>query len=291
MREILILLILVFFVTGCGVTGPSAKISEEEVYTGQEGLYLEFRDNAPPEEVYDGENFPILIDFDNRGAFDIIDGSLILRTYDNFVLESSPKKTFKLKGRSIERNVGDKEVIKFRAQAQIFPDTEVMSKTITAIASYDYETNAMTNICIDTDPFNELEITGVEKACSLGEVELTDGQGAPVAVTKIIPFMDEESNEIKPRFKIFIENIGDGELASIDGRPNIVSIADAKIYDDSLACDEYEIDLNKKDNVICRFKNSISKSQNTYVSLISIKLRYNYKNTINKDIMIKNKKI
>tara|TARA_Y100000310_G_scaffold15573_1_gene15627 strand:- start:1264 stop:2619 length:1356 start_codon:yes stop_codon:yes gene_type:complete len=70
-------------------------------------------------------------------------------------------------------------------------------------ACYPYVTKASPTVCIDPNPFDDLE----EKVCNIGSQNL-ETQGAPIAVTEI----EQEASTNKIQFKIHIKNVGDGDV-------------------------------------------------------------------------------
>ncbi len=295
-KLILISLFLILIISGCKLIGrgegkgPEAHISEEEIRIGNEGIYMSFIDNAPPAEVYDSEVFPVIINFENKGASDA-EGSILIQLDDNLKLDDGRlKESFKLEGKSVGNPEGEKETIRASINPYLFEDTEIMTRLVRVIANYQYQTNAIANVCIDTDPFGEVEVGGIQKACEVEDIMLDKGQGAPIAVTRIEPMMMGSSTKITPKFRIYIENVGGGEPSSTDNKPNVVKIK-AYLSEEELICDDEELNIDKRESIACSLSEGISKKQESYTSLISIKLDYNYKNTINKEIQIKSKKI
>ena len=83
------------------------------------------------------------------------------------------------------------------------------SPEILVTACYRYKTIADPKVCIDPNPFRAVQ---ERKVCEVRDQSLGGGQGAPVAVTKI----EEQVGSDKIHFRIFIQNVGDGEV--IEGR-------------------------------------------------------------------------
>jgi len=293
MKKIILVLVLGIVLVGCQFqsTGPSSTITEQEIYKGKDGLQISFIENSPPNEVYNDDILPVMLNLENKGAFDI-DGTVqIDLDATNFRLnEGENIQPIRMKGKSIGIPEGEKNTVRFMVKSYLFPDTELMKSMIRVIANYPYKTKATINVCIDTDPFSELVVKGIQKACKIEPIELTEGQGAPIAVTKIEPRMEIKGNEVYPKFRIFIENVGQGEVLSRDNKVNIVEI-EASLYEKELKCDEQIINIDKMDNTLCYLEKSIDKTQQTYKSLLNIVLNYNYKNIISKEIAIKNKNL
>jgi hypothetical protein len=296
MKKIIILLIISILLISCSSNkqnSSSTSISDKDIYVGTKGLSLEFMDNAPPSEIFDSETIPIIVLVKNRGSF-AANGQIEFPVDGNLVpTDNKEKESFQLYGRSMSNIVGEEKKFIFYRKAQIFDDTETMPTLIRVKASYKYQTNAIIPICIDTDPYNEFEYKGIKKACQAKNINLDKGQGAPVAVTKIEPIMQGSNNQIKPKFRIFVKNVGEGFVSSLDekSKQNIVQInaflTNEDGLEEKLICDFEKFDISKKTSILCSSNNTISKTTQPYTSLIKIKLDYNYANSITKEIRMK----
>ena len=212
MKKVL-LIIMILVIVGCTQSkGPSASITKEDVHKGNLGLVMNFGENMPPLKVYEGDVFPIGIELMNKGAFDITEGYLLLNLEeDNLQLEKgSIKDDIEIKGKSIGNPKGDFGIISFLAKSnKIGKETETITSNIIATACYKYRTSFSKDVCVDTDFYN---LKKGEKACSAEDMVFSSGQGAPVSVVKVEPNMLEDDGVIKPRFVIYIENIGRGNV-------------------------------------------------------------------------------
>jgi hypothetical protein len=287
------IVIILIVLNGCGMnrrgssSGPTATISEQELHKGFDGLTIEFPENYPPLEVYEGDTFPVIVLLENAGASDLKGDISILLNNNVRLTKGSLEQDIELKGKSIASPEGEREIIELLIKPFIFPDTQSIGSTIIAQVGYEYKTSAVVNVCIDTDPFDELLAKGIQKACNKEDIELQDGQGAPIAVTKIITKINRNNNI--PEFEIFVENKGKGKLYDLDEYPDYVDI-EASLYDKKLICEDDEMSLEEGSYIICKPEESFEETQEPYISLLNIKLSYLYVETINKEITIKNKK-
>lgn len=210
--------------------------SQEQIYSGFEGLRIEFLRNTPPPRVFEESQFPVVLRVRNLGSYSIVKGTEkekekyallslgVEKDYNSFVgLEESErvKKTpiesqakFNLEGRSITNQRGDEEIVPFTLKTKkIDPQSERRTSTLLATLCYPYKTKVTATVCIDTD------VAGIKqkpKACSASDVILNGGQGAPVAITKIETRMVPSDDKIKPQFIISVENRGRGEVIRDD---------------------------------------------------------------------------
>jgi len=239
-KEIILLVLVLLFIAGCkgsksGEYTPT--ITSKEVYSGKEGLTMEFFENAPPKEIFENSVLPVGMRLYNKGAYKIEDGRLVIGLErDYMVLNSGSLKSindmvdltdneyygymeFDLGGKDLEHPEGEHEIITFTAETKDLSETDPKSEyhdsLITITSCYIYQTKAVGTVCIDTDIFGFKQR---EKSCKVKILSL-DSQGAPVAVTKIesemLPSKDNPS-VVKPRFTITVKNLGDGEVIKGD---------------------------------------------------------------------------
>jgi hypothetical protein len=242
-KNIIIILIILLFVYGCkgGNKEYTPTITSKDIYTGKEGLEMEFFENAPPKEIFENSFLPIGLKLYNKGAYDIGASGVNRGTKRGYLsislekdymelnedsLKSINEKVnfrgsehieFDLKGKNIEYPKGEEEVITFTANskdlAKTDPQSEYHDSLISITACYKYQTKAVETVCIDTDVYG-FKKRPEERPCDVKTLTLSS-QGAPVAVTKIesemVPKKDNPS-VIKPSFLITVKNIGNGEV-------------------------------------------------------------------------------
>lgn len=317
-------LILVFFVvllviiSGCKNTGTQKSITDEDVRKGAEGLTIEFIKNAPPDKVFEDSIFSIVLRLKNKGADDVPSkdtnrkGFLVMgleKTYMSIQNPSDEKKEINVKGKSILNLNGDEEFVEIKAKtSKVGAQSETHPSTILATACYPYRTILGASVCVDGDIFGtKLR----NKACQVKDLQFSNGQGAPVAITKIESRMlpDADSDKIKPHFIIHIENKGNGEVINLEkideacsNKPltskdfNIIKIS-ASLSNQDLNCNVGgdiggelsipESKLRQKKSVArCTLEEGIQRSQDAYTAPLRIELQYGYIFTISKDIII-----
>lgn len=333
-KAIPLLIIFILFIAGCGK--QDSKSAEIDVFVGIEGLTAEFVKNAPPARVFEESKFPILLQVENKGSYSIGDdkwGVLTIgreKDYVNIISleknnrvaagegkEGKNEASFVIDGKTQINPRGDKIIVAFNAQTgKLDPQSETRLSAITATFCYPYKTILSTTVCIDPD------ITGsspAKKVCNVKEMVFSNGQGAPVAVTKIEPQMIPEGNVVRPQFLIFMENKGKGNTVDSsayenvcresdfgsgkEGVKNIWNVAFLKAFtsgredENQLECSpnvEEGADKSsgfirfrdKKDFVRCVFKKGVPKNSNTYTSPLKIEIDYGYVQTIGANIIV-----
>jgi hypothetical protein len=320
MKKLTLLVILaVFLLIGCkgNSNGQSNPITDVDVRKGIEGLTMEFVKNAPPDRVFEarfkddeleGGLFPIAISLKNKGAADIKQGFLSLgleRQYIDFTTNDQIR-SFEIGGRSIFSLSGDEERITINAQAKrIGSQSETHPSTIFATACYQYKTILDASACIDPDVFGEKLR---EKSCEVKDLQFENGQGAPIAITKIETRMLPDSldeKKVRPHFIVHVENKGNGEVVepnrvedackstSLDYKDFNTIKARAFLSGNQLNCNigedtgETTARLREKKVIIrCSMEDGIEGTRDAFTSPLRIELDYGYTSKISKDIII-----
>jgi hypothetical protein len=319
-------------------------ITDVDVRKGLDGLVMEFLPNAPPDIVFAENNFPIAVSLRNKGAYDIdsleveyfeekviddpileeeitikdketkiIGGNLVFGLETNFVDVKTQEdevtqgqgdevQEIKLLGKSVINPAGDEKVIDINVQAKkIGEQSETQPSTILATACYPYKTVLGTSVCIDPD------VIGVPndiKPCTVADVDFREGQGAPVAITKIeTRMLQQDDTSVVPHFILHIENLGNGEVLALH-KTNDACSGGALEYKDfnslkvtailsgeTLTCipeqDGYIRLKDKKDTIRCVLeKEGGITSTDAYTSPLKVELDYGYTFTISKNIII-----
>ena len=300
MKKTIIFLILLTFLTSCGVISQSKEqIQIPEVHSGTQGIVLEFMEGMPPNEIYQGRHFEIMLNIYNKGAADIKGGMLKISTEAQQIsIEGERDLRFDIEGKSVFNPEGTQTRKSFRAQAQpLIAQIETYNTPITATACYPYHTEATALMCIDTD------IAGMvkNKPCRPTTQVMTGGQGGPVAITSVEPKMTthKDPEKIQPEFLIKLQNKGTGQAMkslkvydACTGKPlgqdswNVVEIS-AEMSDTPLTCKPEIIRISTDTTVICSFEQGIEKNRGTYTAPLSIKLNYGYMDRIVKNIQVK----
>ena len=334
-------ILILIVIAGCEgrffkkVSGRDSPITDADIRQGTEGLTMAFTKNAPPKNVFEGTGeedgtgvFPVAVKLENKGSFDIKDTEIkdvngdvenivnptlvfgFEKTFVDFERDSNQK--INIKGRSIFNPNGGKEFITINAQAKrIGEQSEKQPSVILATACYPYKTIFGTSVCVDTDVYG---ISQGQKACNVATSDFKNGQGAPVAVTKVeTRILPQDGNKVKPLFLIHIENKGNGEVVKLS-KTGAACTKEALDYKDfntilitaSLPGKLLDCRINKdgpeakppapavirlrdkKFMVRCVLKNvdAIDADIDAYITALSVNLSYGYTFTISKNIII-----
>jgi len=310
MRKILIVLIVVSFLLGCGTGNNNGEeIAEQNYRTGSAGLEIDFMHNAPPDNIYSGNEMDIIIEVKNMGAYpntDSFDGKLEIYGFDerSFSGERWDGGKFlspTLQGRSQFSPQGGREVRRYHVdRVDTLFHSEFYEPTIKVAACYKYRTVAEPLVCIDPDPHSVFD---EEKVCTIsqrGETYSLGTQGAPVAVTRVT----EEISSKNIHFGIHIKNVGNGEVLdenvkkdcplSLDYNDINKVMVNAKLpFDGAPKCqpkgdytDPVRLDESGNGFIFCTFKKPASRS--AFETVLQIQLDYRYVDYITKRIKVTN---
>lgn len=327
MKHKLILTILMIFLFGCGQSTPSSK--EIDIRTGSNALSIEYLKNTPPQKVFEESTFPVIIKIKNNGAYSLrneekaivslgvekdytkkvqLTASGRAQTVDSLVNVAG----LNLEGKSRINPIGEEQVVSYSIVAgRIDPQSETHPSTVVATLCYPYKTILDSAACIDTDVAN---IRPGKKVCNMQDLVFNNGQGAPVAVTKVevnmLPSQISEQNiqpKIIPQFLIFVENKGQGTVikkesvkdfcTKSDTSHDNLNIVYVNVCLSTYCTDTGEIICqlekkpnsderghiklkDKKDIIRCTKKDGLDSAQDAYLAPLRIELNYGYTNSI-----------
>ena len=231
-KKILILLILVFFISGCSLDSfKGSKDTKDIDYNkGTQGLTLEFLSNTPPNEAWADSTLPIQVKVMNLGSTTIegssgsggsgVEGGfLVLSGYDSqYIYQGSKGIRIEaqelgiLNARNRFNPMGDLRILDFNPDISKLEEVlyDYIEQPIVAMACYIYRTKASPNVCLSS------KTVDIENdPCKVSDITL-DSQAAPVAVKKIEVSAAPRDNMIDYIFVIHIKNVGKGEVVVQD---------------------------------------------------------------------------
>lgn len=221
-KYLLLLLVSIIFVSSCA-QGDSRKAQFQDYHQGSEGLRMRFLPQAPPARIFDQDPsaFNVQVELQNRGTFEVRGSDLLLTLggFDRQIIPvpQHPQNHFSidLQGRSPVFPEGGIDIAQWRVPGRInLPDnTDLYTPRIKVTACYRYQTQAAPVICLDPTPYSTVSQDDI---CSVNEVTISAGQGAPVAVTRVDPTIFAPSSGKVAQFKIYVQNVGGGKVLSPD---------------------------------------------------------------------------
>ncbi len=217
-KEILIFLILLAVVSGCDLNNEDTPDTGTPFLGGTTGLIMNFMEDAPPEEVYDGGEYPfdIVVKLENEGEWDVEAGNARVKISgidpSEFGLDPSDligypdsdlTRTYKdAEGNVIEGSETHVGFYGFNFQDEIRGN---MQFPVRADVCYTYGTNALSQICIKEDLYD----TDEDSLCIVNEEKSVYSSRAPVQVTSM---KESVRGAEKVGFTFTLEHIGNGGI-------------------------------------------------------------------------------
>jgi len=235
--------LLVILLVSCT---PNNPVKDVNYFVGTEGIVLTIPEKQKVTKILEDSELYSPLGIENLGAYDLDSyadnryGYLTIN-YDNFYLSAlkdfplaidplygkwttiqAPDNTkiqvypapIFLKGKSNDYPIGEKLPLDFSYKVnKLQGQRESPETTIIYTLCYPYMTTFSKEACIDADPFSTDQRT---KVCTSKEMLYSDGQGAPVAVTKVEPIMSKSGQIVSPTFRIFMRNEGKGSVLNYD---------------------------------------------------------------------------
>lgn len=321
--QILLVLFIVsvsIFLSGCSLSSHHQQ--ETNYFTGTSALVVDFLDQAPPDQVYEGSEFDVQLLVANKGAFSLqmqedgyeyearldlkYDTSKVSALTQNYVgtgLYANPD-TIQLYAKSYYFPQGEDAYFALgRFLAKDVPGNfERNTVSFHASLCYPYKTYFSDHICVDTDPEN---LGRRDQICEAQDKTYSGGQGAPIAVTAVESVMVPRGAYVQPQFVIHLRHMGEGSFADFileqdeQGRQgcgdvdyddnNIISFT-AKLGNDDLICTPSPVYFGSdgEAQVQCVLnEQSILASASNYETTLYVELSYLYSEKFTKQIDIK----
>jgi len=293
---------------GRGRQGVDSIASNPNYRTGSEGLTVQFAPGSADRAFERDNDVTFVLEVRNRGAFPQQDDfqnlnpKLWIYGYDPLILFIDPDEFSldeeTLEGKNPFNSEGGFETVILRASISDLPSgTPVYRPTIIAAVTYEYETVASGEVCVDPFPFST---TIRDKICNVAQfrnVNIGSSQGAPVAISRV----EEEVTSNALLFRIFIKNVGNGLIIPINdvnrhprlgyeyNSLNEVRVAEISVGNLRVdSCRPYQGEriklINNEGVMFCKF--STSGIDDIYTTPINIRLEYGYVTSVQKQIQI-----
>ncbi|MEK6923529.1 MAG: hypothetical protein AABW84_02450 [Nanoarchaeota archaeon] len=215
---LLILLAGVFLVSGCVTPQAEKKISDFGFLGGDNALELKFLPQQPPDKIPETAQFDIALSVENVGEHTIDLGKLVIEGLDATSYSLIVPKNNKLEPGSSQDILnlvkaqkitspeggssivpGGQDIIIFGATAPKVLVTQPSPATIRATALYEYETIAVTIVCLKESVLRQ---TIGDELCKVSEKKPTTTSAGPIKINSV--------EQTISGLLIEIQNIGDG---------------------------------------------------------------------------------
>jgi hypothetical protein len=263
---------------------------------------MRFMQDLPPRRIYDKSTLTILAELENKGTSDLSGSKCMvhLHGYDDSIIRGIDENQFcgtNLWAKSVSYPEGGRDTVEFKTDRIDLPEgIDSLDQKFIITSCYEYETFANPVVCVNPQLY---QIQAIEEACVVRDVPLSGGQGAPVSISRVEVDMISDD---RVAFKIHVDNVGGGTVLrpgiSISGR-TAHSCPFNLDYDDYNVI-EYDVDMsgaslatpcspsdlrlvNNDGTIFCTFRIS---GDNAYTTPLQIRLKYNYMDSIYKDVEI-----
>ncbi|MBI2580379.1 hypothetical protein HYV85_01075 [Candidatus Woesearchaeota archaeon] len=316
MQFLLIAVVAGILISGCAQLGGKRDKGSDlpEFYTGTEGLVVGFAPESVPSIVTAGSSLDVVLLIANKGAADVPAAIVLVRdTKGAFTLEgakgsdkiafSKPVIITALPGKeSSQSTSGALEGVTLTLKAREFVQKiESLDSGLLATACYKHKTKLTSNVCIDASGYS---FQKQRKPCDANVPIVLKSQGAPVAVKKIETLTEKSGGYVKPKFKIYIGNVGNGLIIDkgslnlfctnqdpqedIRNKINVVAIDKVELNNEELLCSERSKVLSgniANDFVLCAYpdgaKQKFEDGSGTFATPLKVELSYGYTSTSN----------
>lgn len=218
---IISLILIIISLSGCDDNGSTER--SKSFIGGNDGLDIEFINNAPPDEIFDTEYpFSISLKIENIGEWDInnpqdatvkisgIDPADFGKTQSDLIsnVDSELRGNHRdPDGDIIRGTLTNIEFQNLQYQGNIATDVEL---PIRADICYKYGTQAITKICVLEDMLGAEKRDEKEEVCEPTEIKSIENSGSPIHVSN---FKETAISKDKLSFSFTINHIGEGVIS------------------------------------------------------------------------------
>ena len=297
-KQFLLVSMLLLLVFGCSDNqGGSGGSTNTKWRTGTDGIIMSFAQDSPPSEVVSTQQVNVIVEYSNKGAFDVDNLVFYLSGYDNTIFsfgrpvmeERAPRITGKSQFYPEGSQLG---FINWRAEVNTPQTADSFTQDLTVTSCYSYQTIANPSICIDPKKYDYV----VAGRCKFDVSDLGSSQGGPIAVTSI----KQKTTNNRVYLEIYFENKGSGVPFSpsigVTNCYNSITLNDkdtvrvSQVYlpgGRSFTCNpNTNIRLtNNRGFVICELPIS---GESYYVTALTVVIDYNYRQSMTKSLKVVN---
>lgn len=268
----LILLFTLLFVVGCTNTEPTTTNVNFKV--GFAKPLVEFVSNNPPQSIYPNSNFHIMMELDNKMAYDMENTKISLIGIDEmyFKLDKSNEDIGFLEGRSLYNQDGGMTIIDIPAvSGDLFGGAEKYVNDYYLKLNYNSKVEFGESVCVSSALYDIYD-----SGCHYNPKMSFTGQGAPVGVVTLEQAVYPAGAGADIEFIATFKNRGTGKM-------NTLFLDDAKLGGKNMDCEilgssaKRSVVFESKDvqEVKVRCKTFVD-TQTSYTSTVSMSFSYDY---------------
>nr|MBT4247246.1 hypothetical protein [Candidatus Woesearchaeota archaeon] len=274
MKKILILLTIAIFLVGCG-SGSGQEAASYNFKQGIGQLKVSFLDNAPPDKLYPGSDFKMILKVDNQQAYDVLNGRIVLVGLDDsyFKVQPNYQEFQELKGRSLLIPGGDKQFFEFDGLAEeLFQNSVQYNNPYFVEVHYDSSLDFTDTVCINPNLYETYD-----SGCKRKDRSSYGGQGAPLAVTNMEQIVIPSGTGASVEFRLELSNRGRGKVG-------FINLGNGKLGGKPIKCefvgkhlvDKRRVELKSKQQqtkLVCK---TFLNDQRSYETTLNVDFTYDY---------------
>ncbi len=223
---VLVLLIVMLFIMGCGSGG--GRGAAQNFKQGMGELDLRLLPNAPPEKIYQGSGFKIIVEARNHAAYDLQDVkvSVVGLNEKYFALTNREHVISLMSGKSLLSPSGDIQFLEFSGSSNmLFENANEYTGNYFLKARYDSTMEFGDTICIQPSLYDV-----ADAGCRVQNQKSYGGQGAPLAVTSVEEIIYPSGAGGEVEFRVQIANRGSGKVKR-------AALGKARLGNEELECE------------------------------------------------------
>lgn len=285
--------LFLIFLVGCDFAGfgsPQPQIPKiTDLLVGTQGVVSNFI--SLPDKILMCQSMDVVVEMKNLGA-DVGEGDFVFIVEESVLKpEASKNGKFKVEGKTQYSPQGETIRKSLKVKSQSLPSQlETINTPIIFQACYPYKTFLSAQVCLDAQKEGR-------KACTPKILNFQNGQGAPVAITKVEPRMLPEGDGVRPVVVMSIANVGGGRIVTADQVFNICSgaktegikneiLVSASLAGEVMECrpEKVPFDVGKDVQVMCTGRSVVKDS--SFETVLTAELSYGYVSTLTRQISV-----
>lgn len=287
--------LFLIFLVGCDVLsgfGGQKQVQVPKIadlLIGTQGVVSDFV--SLPQNIMMCQNMDVVVEMKNLGA-SVGKGDFIFIVEESVLKPDAQKSgSFDVEGKTQYAPQGETIRKNLKVKSVNLPSQlETINTPVIFQACYPYKTFLSSQICLNPR-------TDGKGACIPRVMNYGNGQGAPVAFTKVEPKMLPEGDGVRPTVIFSVANVGNGRVVS---ESQVSSVCSGKVSDkikseisisaqlagESMDCkpSSFPFDIGKDVQVVCSAKSVVT--QEAYETVLTAELSYGYVSTVSRQITV-----
>lgn len=274
-----LLILLLLSIVGCGSQAPGTTTNFKQ---GISELQFKMLPNAPPEKIYQGSGFKIIVEASNLAAYELkgVEVSIVGLNEKYFSLTNREHIIPLMQGKSLLTPIGDVQFLEFSgASNMLFENANEYTGNYFLKAKYHSTMEFGDTVCIHPSLYDV-----ADAGCKVQDRKSYGGQGAPLAVTDIEEIIYPSGAGGEVEFRIHVANRGSGKVRG-------VVFGRAQLGNEEMECEFKGKDVSTEEGTVYTPKSVLLKEdaqeallvcklflkdQSSYLTTLSMNFGYDY---------------